>query len=296
MPVTQAIFRAIVHASAGDYTTVQAAIDDIPTAGATLYVRQGTYAGFSCTRNNFQMKIESGTVFTSAIEFSGIHSWCEWNGNTSCAFPVTLSGTGNCIVGSGEGTIGNLIISGNKCYFHGYCQVFRLNNAANNNEGLKITGNDNIVIGAFSHMTEVGSAINSVHVEGVRNVLWRIISQGSDQYGFYLGGSGFHNILDCYSVTPDDDCFRIDSPKCILSGCYGSTLDSTSTSAAYRFTANADNCILNDSVSTNIPASGYTVRLEAGATNNVVAGCRLLGGAPSDAGTGNLIVNNNTAA
>ena len=272
----------------GDYATIAAAITDNKR---TIYVRQGSYAGFTQDQSQSKIFVEPGSTITSDCNFTG----------TNCSF----------VVGAGTDIQGKVSFDTNSsgCYF-------RCENGVQT-DGIDYTTTERQYLngGGWGTLSDGGSAAHGINVGSsddciIENIAVQTTLAGGGYSGVNANSGTDRAIYRLVKVVDsDDEGFQLFGDDTLIIGCVVSGADArgiTTASTGLRvraignyITATGDDAIRfagADSVAVGNVAQidgGYA--FEVVAANCVAVGNRLDGASNDTAGSSTISSNDETA-
>lgn len=165
----------------GDYTTIQSAVDNLPSGGGVIYVKEGSYnEKITISINNVSL-IGSGR---------GTSIWYAGNNNTMLTISANNCFVDKILIYNSSPTIGSTIIS--------------------------VSGSDNIITNIWC-----GRADTTVNITGSRNVISYVHSDTDSGFGsvpVITISTGTQNLLsNC--IFKGGNPFNISSDKNVISSC-----------------------------------------------------------------------------
>lgn len=104
----------------GDYSTLQAADDDLDASAYVLYVKQGTYAaGVTVSTDDARIVVGPGTVIQGAVTLSGNNVTLILGAGCDVQSTVTISGIGCSLLCQNGCDLDGIIISGDQALVDG---------------------------------------------------------------------------------------------------------------------------------------------------------------------------------
>lgn len=274
-------------AGGGDHATVDAAIDAIDGPG-TIWVKGGSYAGFTLDEASLAVLCEPDCTFTSAVVMSGQEASITSLGDMEIQGAFTMSGAGCTFQGFGATGTQGVIMSGAYSSFFG-SGIGDSNNGAAARHGIAISATGCTVENTRAETTAGGgTSYDAINISASDAKVRFVEVADSDQYGLSITGGQRAMIESVYVRNSDDHGFYLAAGKNILQGCIAQSAGGD----GFHFTADGDNNIVTASQVQD--AGSQTMELVSGADNNVVGLCRL-GGAITDSGSGNTLTGNNTS-
>lgn len=289
-------FDGVVAASGGDYTTLQAADDDLDVGAYTVYVKNGTYAaGLTVSTNNARWVFEPGTIVQGAITFSGANIECIFMPGCDIQAILTMSGA-DCFVQCMNGCdFDGLVVSGANGYFDGGGWD-TLVNGGTANDAIQISGDDCIVKNTSCQTTAGGaSSFHGVDIpaDTARASIVHVRVVDSDNDGINstadTADAGDHLILGCVILGADGEGIQLSQPRSRLLGNY--ILNAGTDGIALA--AQADNSVCVGNVVQDQAVN--SVEISATCENCVVVSNRLDGAVSDSSGT-STVADNSTGA
>lgn len=282
MPITQDIYDSIVHSSDGDHTTIADAITAVG-ADSVIYVRCGTYAGFTCSVDNVVIMLQPGTTISSAVTLSGAGCVLLPGSNCTLSGKLNLDGARcGCFAQNGF-TFQNVDLDGVTCTFDGGGK-----GSKTTTEQVVLNGNSSIAKN-FTIDTSGGTnasivingdacAVSGVYIEGSADYGIQISGGNAMVFGNYIEGTGDHSIFS--------DSSGVNGGIIACNTIKGST--------GYGIYINDKDDFV---IWSNIVDSGSSgsISLQSGSNDNVVCGNRI-DGALSDSSGDSIVDENETGA
>ena len=294
------LFRsAVVAASGADYTTIQGADDDLDAGAFSLYVKQGSYAGWETSTNNARIEIEPGTTITSDITLSGnniellIGAGCDIQGK------VTATGT-DCHIQCENGVdLDGVRLGGARGFFCGGGWDTLVDGGTS--QGIRLYADDCIAQNARAQSTPGGgNTVSAVRVDtNARCVVRNIQVVDSDRMGIMvISGSPTDTLIEgCVVLAADEYAYYAGGHRTKIVGCYG-TADG---SAVVHMAAAGDNSVVTGNVFVQQSANLDVIEINSSGENCTVVGNRLTGysgtgeAVDDDSGTSTVADNDTTA-
>ncbi len=273
------------------YTTIQAADDALDGGPYFMWVKEGTYDGFTISTDKVRIFLEQGVVITGAVTLSGDNAALIRGPGVTIQGLITVSGDGSYMQSmNGGGDVG-VLISGDRCYMNGggwgtVCD------GGITRRGIDLEGDDGIVENIAAQTTGGGGVDwDAVFVDGVRPVLANVKIPDSDLNGIRTGAPCTDAlILGCISIQVDAGVVNVQTPRTRLIGHRG---ESPGAFDGIFLAATSDNSVVGASIIQ--VDTGDSVEINAGGDNSVVCGNRL-DGAIDDNAAGTVAAINDTTA
>jgi hypothetical protein len=264
-----------------DFTTLQAADDQLDAGAYSLYVKQATYAaGLTVSTNNAHIYCEPGTVIEAAIILSGDDVTLKLGAGCDIQGILTMSGNNVSVLCENGCDLDRTILSGNFGYLNGggwgtVCLT-------TSDEAIQVTGEDCIVENIAAHTATGGSASDAVEVPAgaVRNVIKNVKVIDSDSRGIHArGAQGL--VEGCLILGSDSDGIRVDAVEYRI---IGNQVIAAGTDGIH-ISAGGDNSVINNNIVKDHGAQAIDILADA-------EDCTIVGNRVDDLGTSNGVVDN----
>ena len=283
-------YDAIVDAARqGNYTTIQAADDALDGGAYMIYVKSGSYTGFTVSTANVLIICEPGTVITSAIILSGAGVCLVLGAGSDVQALVTLSGVGNSLICENGVDLDGVLCSGASSYVNGG------GGGTLSDGGIAVPGVDlgaaDCILEDIAVQTTTGGGTGTDGVAstgGDRSILVNVKVEDSDDRGLVLSGPDIL-ALECQVLGADIENILVSAQRCRVIGNKG-------------FEAGGRGFFLNDTSDNSLivgniiqDQSGDSIEIATIAENCVVVGNRV-DGAIDDNSSTSTVAQNDTEA
>ena len=291
LPPTGPPYDGIVDASGGQFTTLQAADDELDAAAYSCYVKSGTYAaGLTVATNNALWVIEPGTTIEAAITLSGAGVVLYVGAQSDIQGLVTLSGDSCSLICQNGVNLDGILVSGDTCLVDGGGHG-TVSDGGTGTEGIKVTGGDGIVQNITAD-TDTGGTKNALAAASdakeratIKNC--KVIDSGGD-------GAIYLDIADavvegCIILGADTDGVHTRKPRARIIGNRITAIGSDGIGTA----GGSDDSVFIGNVING--ATAETIDINSSAENCVAVGNRLDGAVNDSSGTSTVASNDATA-
>ncbi len=287
-----ASFGGIVAPVGGDYSTIQDADDVLDAAPYSLYVKTGTYPGFTISTNDVFIMFGPGVVITGPIIRPGNNITIHAGPGCTLEDLMTVSGNaGHTIAENGLRSAG-MLSTGNFGYLNGGGWDSVVDGGITRH-AIRLEGTDLVIENIAAQTTGGGgSAFEAVSVAGGadRPALYKIKVVDSDDNGILIGGTREDAlVLGCIVLAADADGISLGGPRARVEGNY---VAPGVGGVGIHALLNADNSVYQYNI---VDPAGSAITLDIGADNSLVAHNRT-DGAITDNSAGSSVTNNNTVA
>ena len=272
-----------VRIAGGRFATVAEAIAELP-AGSMIWIKEGSYAGFTASVNNYYIFAEPGTVFTFAIELSGTAVRLALGSQVDVQGILTLSGNSTSLTCEDGCTLDSIQCDGDDTFIDGGGWGTIVGTPSTDRNVIALHGNRQILQNISAQSTGGGGNSNQRPVDPtgtfptVRNV--RVID--SDRDAIPCSASDAY-IKDCIVQKSDEGGIGITGPRARVIGNY---VIGTGTLGIVLGSAGDNSVVVGNTVRSQA-ATKDAIQIETNGENCVVVGNRV-----DDLGTGNGIVDN----
>jgi hypothetical protein len=210
-------FDGIAEADgSSQFTTLQAADDELDSAAYSLYVKQGTFAaGFTVSTNNAYIFVEPGTVIQAAITLSGTGITLVLGAECDVQGLITISGNNCSLICQNGVDIDGIAVSGDTCLVDGGGWD-TLVDGGTTRRAIAVTGSDVIVQNIASQTTptpDPGNNFEAYHnTSGVRNTIRNVKVVDSDYHGITVD-SQYSLIEGCTVLGADNNGINVPGPS-----------------------------------------------------------------------------------
>ena len=287
----QTTFDAVVAPSGGDFTTIQAADDDLDAGAFSLLVKTGTYAGWTTSTDDVYIFLGPGSIITSAITLSGDNVVLVLGPGCDIQGLVTLSGVGCRLLCMNACDLVGVLLSGNLGYFNGGGWD-TLADGTTANTAISVTGDDCIAEHAACQTTPAqGNGVAGAFSTGARTAFKTLKCVASDQHGIGGTGAGFVEsvIQGCIVLGCDERGLNIDGPRARMVGNYITNAGVD----GIGLRAGGDNSLCIGNVIQD--PTGDPINIAIDSENCVAAGNRTDGAVVDNSGTSTVAHNDATA-
>tara|TARA_Y100000310_G_scaffold129649_1_gene128799 strand:+ start:5613 stop:6494 length:882 start_codon:yes stop_codon:yes gene_type:complete len=282
-------YDAVVDAAGGgDYTTLQAADDELDGGAYTVYVKAGTYAaGLTVSTNDALWVFEAGVIIQAACTLSGANVGWLCGPGFDLQAALTVSGTDGYIQCMNDADFGGVAFNGNEGMFDGGGHGTLVNGGTGN--GFSGTGADITVKNAAALCTAGGgNNVDAILVQGVRWHVRNVLVVDSDRFGIATVAADV-DIQGCTILGADTTGIQISGARARV---IGNHIANAGGDGINGSAASDDSVIANNRIQDQ---TGDSIELTAAGDDVVVSGNRL-DGAINDGSTGSTLTGNDTSA
>ena len=270
----------------GDYATIAAAITDNKR---TIYVRQGSYAGFTQDQSQSKIFVEPGSTITSDCNFTGTNCSFVVGAGTDIQGEVDVTtGTGAYIRFENGCSIDQIDINTARCYVNGGGWGTSVDATGTAGAALDSNGDDVIMENIATNTDTGGSDFYALLVSGDRNIVRLVKIVDSDVQGALFNGSADLLMIGCANLNSDNDNLNVRGARnriignYLVNGLRGIDLDASGD----------DSVMVGNTIST---ASSQSIFTASGNANCCIVGNRL-DGTPTDTDGSATVSNNDETA
>lgn len=282
--------KVVATDGTGDFTDIQSAIDDLPTGGGVVYIKEGTYtitAKIEIKQDNTSL-IGAGRA-TQIKTTSGIHLIEDSSHKGLFISQLRLTGSGSAVAGQ-DGIV-----------------FLSTTDSTISNCWIDDIGVDGI---AFQSSSDNDNVITGNHIEnciafgilldGKRNIVSDNVIRNNEDGGIEISGSGTTNIITGNVITGNtDDGIRNSAIGSIISN----NFVASNVRDGIRLEAGASQCIISNNIvidnDSGDTATFSGISIKALADDNIIIGNRADGNDEYQievAGDNCIITNNRTDA
>lgn len=273
---------AIVNNSdaSAEYQTIQAAID---ANERTIWVKNGTYVGFTQDQSQSKIYIEPGSTISSACNFTGTNcSFVVGAGSTISGEIDITTGTGCFIKAENGCSFANVNLNSARNYINGGGWGTLVDGGSSSN-GLGLAGDDSIAENIASQST--GGGFDGCISSGCRGIMSKIKIVNGDDDGIQLNTAAMDNLLIGCSILAfgDDGINGFGARARIIGNSISGGTEAADNGIALQSTGDDSICIGNIIQMTH--ASAAPIRIDAAGENCIAVGNRLDGAVTDNSGT-----------
>jgi hypothetical protein len=275
----------------GNYLTIQAADDALDGGPYNVYVKAGTYAGWTCSTDKARIVLEPGTVITSAIILSGAKCAIIIGAGSDIQALLTVSGAGGYVQCENGVDLDGVLLSGARSFIDGGGWD-TLSDGTTAVVSISVTGVDSIVKNIVAQTTAGGgTTLDAVNVTGARAVISTVKIPDSDSNSITMATDGDMGLVSgVVCLGADGQGIRAVSGRIRIIGNY---LKDIADDAINPASAAASNCLMVGNIIQDQGAS--CVDIAAAAENCVCVGNRTDGAVSDSSGTSTVAQNDETA-
>lgn len=209
----QVNFDGVVAAAGGDFTTIQAADDDLDAADFSLLVRPGTYAGWTTSTDDAYIVLGPGVTITSTIVLTGANITLVIGPGADIQGRLDLTGVGCHVVCQNACDLNEVLMDGNFGYLSGG-GLDTLVLGSDGVIGVRVTGTDCIVENIAVQTTTGGAGSDAISLEAARFVVRKVKVVDSDLIGINVAVGGVDGLVEgCNVLGADGDGIRNTGPR-----------------------------------------------------------------------------------
>jgi hypothetical protein len=235
----------------------------------SVYVKSGSYAGFTCSNDNVYIYCEPNTTITSAITLSGDNVCLELGSGCDVQGTITLSGTQCSLLRRNGVDTDGVVVTGTECFVDGG-GLGTIDDGGTATHGVHFDdtspSTDGIIINTAAQTTTGATGDDAMEIDGIRVVVSGCKVISSEENGLVSQANNDVLMIGCMVLDADQSSIGTSRPRTRQIGNHSISAGND----GFIVASGADDSVIVGNIAQDPGQSG----IDADGANQVVVGNR----------------------